>query len=438
MWELYRDLHPVDGSVDAAGDAETTRSALAAELSVENAYLELPIFPAATVLGQEIDRLLPTPHGYDVVLVRPVTRLRGVLGTEGALALRALEALGTTANSFTAVYANRNYVRTEGLDAEALLRESDITRRVRGHLSEFDRWIARLSDLAPAEAVPEGYRCGDPHCALCYGEKRRLPITHVRHLLHGRDTARELMDRGITHVRDLPADIDLTRGQIRQLEALRSGRPYVDAERMRGFVDSLEYPLGFLDFEALSRVVPPRPGVRVGQHVPFLYSLHVAERRDAPLGHHWGQEGDRNPREFAEKLLTDLHAARGVVAFGAAFERKMLAFLADRVPEYAEDLETVAESIVDVALPFQRVWVHHPDQRGSLSLKQVAAAFAGIGYEDLEVQDGGEANYHYASAQDGDGVSAELMRQLVDYCARDTHALAELVFALERLVAQTG
>ncbi len=447
MADVYRALHEAPdaedettAAVDAGWDPAATAAALRDGSPVAAARLSFVLNPPEDTPGrpvrvvQDVDRLVPTDAGYDVVLIRPVTRVRGEAQTEGALAAIGLEQLGISVHRLSVVFANRGYVRGERLDPQELLRESDITRQVRGHLKQVAGWLARLHDLAPGGDVPEDYACDNPHCELCNGSRTSLPADHVRHLIHGRDAARELMGRGIFRMGDIPEDADLTRSQKRQVASCVEGTVYIDCEKLRGFLDALSYPLGFLDFEAVSRVVPKQSGVRVGQHVPFLYSLHIAGEPRGPLDHAWSAEGDRKPLGFVEELLRDLERTRTIAAFGAAFERRMLAFLAERIPDYAARLTAVAEEIVDVALPFQRVWVYHPEQRGSLSLKRAAAAMAGVGYEDLELADGGAANYLYASAQDSDGVSPELMAHLVDYCSRDTHALAEVVFALQELV----
>ena len=119
LLELYRTLRPVDSLADAtrdvAWDAITTRDALAAGAAVENARLELSVPEARTVLHQDVERLIPGPGGYEVILVRPLTRLRAAIDTEGALAIRALERVGEGTATVSVVYADRNYVRGEEL-----------------------------------------------------------------------------------------------------------------------------------------------------------------------------------------------------------------------------------------------------------------------------------------------------------------------------------
>jgi hypothetical protein len=419
---------------DAAWDPSATAEAIRRGTGVDRARLVVPVPEAGARILQDIDRLTMGPAGYEVVLVRPAVRARGEVHTEAAVALRALEALDAPVVGVTAVLANRTYVRQERLDGEALLRHANVTRHARSHVKQVNRWIAELADLKPGDPVPTDYRCGDDHCDLCAGAKDSLPVDHVRHLLHGAQMARDLTALGVKRMGDIPAEFTLTAGQEKQVAACVSNRVHVDGDKVTKHLARLQYPVGFLDFEAVSRIVPRQPGVRVGQHVPFLFSLHVAESLEGTLSHSWAGEGDRDPNAFVAALLSNLDGVRSVAAFGAAFERRMLHFLAERVPESAERLIEIGDSLVDMATPFQRVWVYHPEQRGSLSLKRAAYALAGVTYGDLELADGGEANSMYARAQDQDAVSPELMEHLVEYCSRDTHALVQVVEALHELV----
>ena len=439
-WRTLADVYRSDsavqesGPVDADWDPEATAAAVRRGHGVDRARFILRVPDVAAQIIQDVDRLTPGSAGYDVVLVRPVVRLRGEIHTEGALALRAVRELGASVESVTAVLANRNYVREAGIDRASLLRHEDVTRQVRGQMKQVDAVIERLALLQPDAPVPSDYRCEDDHCELCAGTKASLPTDHVRHLLHGAEMARKLTEAGVERMGDIPEDFSLGTGQAQQVAACISNLVHIQTDKITDHLARLQYPLGFLDFEAVSRIVPRWPGVRVGQHVPFLYSLHVAAEPHGKLSHSWAGEGDRDPRAFAAALLSDLEATRSVAAFGAAFERRMLLFLAERAPEYADRLIEIGESLVDMAKPFQRLWVYHPEQRGSLSLKRVAFALAGVTYSDLALRDGGDANSLYARAQDADAVSPELMEHLVEYCARDTEALAEVVFSLHDLV----
>ena len=85
--------------------------------------------------------------------------------------------------------------------------------------------------------------------------------------------------------------------------------------------------------------------------------------------------------------------------------------------------------------------VYHPDFGGSFSIKKVLPALVPeLGYDDLEIQDGGSASAALETLLlDTDALSAakrqELRRDLLRYCERDTFAMVRLH---ERLRALAG
>ena len=84
-----------------------------------------------------------------------------------------------------------------------------------------------------------------------------------------------LEDAGITSIREIPDNIELSAVQARQVRATKTDERFIDRDAIRGYLSKLEYPLYFLDYETFSDVVPPFDGLRPYQQVPFQYSLHI-------------------------------------------------------------------------------------------------------------------------------------------------------------------
>ena len=84
--------------------------------------------------------------------------------------------------------------------------------------------------------------------------------------------------------------------------------------------------------------------------------------------------------------------------------------------------------------------VYHPDFGGSFSIKKVLPALVpGLGYDDLEIQDGGTAAAIETLLLDADALTAaqqwSVRRDLLRYCVRDTLGMVRLH---ERLRALAG
>jgi len=70
----------------------------------------------------------------------------------------------------------------------------------------------------------------------------------------------------------------------------------IDKQAIRAFIDSLWYPLAFMDFETTCMTpVPLFDGTRPFQSVPFQYSLHWI---DSP-------QGELNHREYLAPAIGD-------------------------------------------------------------------------------------------------------------------------------------
>jgi hypothetical protein len=81
-------------------------------------------------------------------------------------------------------------------------------------------------------------------------------------------------------------------------------------------------------------------------------------------------------------------------------------------------------------LPAVRRHVYHPEFEGSFSLKSVLPALVpGMSYKSLEVGDGAQAGCSWAkllAPATSAEAKARLKQALLDYCTRDTLALATL------------
>ena len=87
-------------------------------------------------------------------------------------------------------------------------------------------------------------------------------------------------------------------------------------------------------------------------------------------------------------------------------------------------------------LPFSKRWIYHPNQKGSVSLKNVLPAFTDLSYKDLEIGNGNDAMSLYNTFMEGNlekSSERELWDGLSKYCERDTYALWALFEVLKNV-----
>jgi len=94
-----------------------------------------------------------------------------------------------------------------------------------------------------------------------------------------------LEDRGISLIKDVPKELTLREKQVVQIQTTRDNKRLIDKAKIEEFLETLEYPLYFLDYETFSSVIPAFDGCRPYQDYPFQYSLHMLDVPSAKLRH---------------------------------------------------------------------------------------------------------------------------------------------------------
>ena len=85
----------------------------------------------------------------------------------------------------------------------------------------------------------------------------------------------ELTTMGVTRISSIPSDFKLSDSQLTTATAIRTKSPQIDTAEIRLALDSLEWPIGYLDFETLKTAVPLYPDIAPHEQLVTQYSLHV-------------------------------------------------------------------------------------------------------------------------------------------------------------------
>ena len=293
-----------------------------------------------------------------------------------------------------------------------------------------------IPDVATGAHCTAPYKC--PFLERCWPA---LPDHHVSTLYRlQRAKLETLLAQGYVTIQDLPPEFTASAAAMRQIRSVRAGEPIVEHD-LRSALATLRPPLAYLDFETVNPAIPVWPGCAPYDQVPVQFSCHV-QQRDGSLVHHaWLADGPADPRRpLAEALLEACAGARTVVAYYASFERSCIERLARSLPDLAPALRDLAARIEDLH-PVVRDHVYHPEFGGGFGLKSVLPALcSGLGYDDLEIQDGDTAAASLeALLLDTDAYSdadrQSLRNALLRYCERDTLAMVRLH---ERLAAMAA
>jgi predicted RecB family nuclease len=365
-----------------------------------------------------------------------------------AIQHRVVSRCGLDLASSCLAHVNRNYVYTGGsIDVRRFFKIKNLTRRVERLLPKLTfllRSEFRVLAMPNAPDLPTGRHCTDPITCEFYDRcNPPLPNDHIGYLprLHA-SAAEELEGMGVESISEIPDDFPLSERQRRACTAVQTGDPWF-SEDLGKELESLRYPLCFMDFESVNPAIPRFAGMRGFDQLPFQWSLHVRRQPDAEPEHYEFFATDRSDprREFITSLCTALGNRGSIVVYNATFEAQRLSELAAWLPEFAEPIKRIQSRLWDL-LAVVRNHVYHPAFTGSYSLKAVLPALVPkMSYDGMAVANGQDAGRAWESLVRGglDQSERERTRKaLLDYCRQDTLALVKVLQRLLTVCARSN
>src|SRR3989344_5069755 len=238
-----------------------------------------------------------------------------------------------------------------------------------------------------------------------------------------------LEDNGIELLNDIPLDGPLTKTQLRQIEAIKSGTQHIDKEEISNFLNELKYPLYFLDYETLAGVIPTFDGYRPYQQVPFQYSLHILSEPGGELIHKeylHTKNSDPVPA-LLEHLHKDIGGSGSVISWYMTFEKSRNTEMSQMHPKYEKFLSGLNDRMSDLMVPFSKGWFVDKDFFGRASIKWVLPALLPeLSYKELNITNGGQAQRIWMETI-LKGKNAQQKEQILEdlrkYCNLDTYAM---------------
>ena len=358
-----------------------------------------------------------------------------------------LEHCGVTVKGVFLVTIDSSYVLQDSLDITKLFRITDVyeeacleEKNVPALLSIAERILN--SEEAPAIGLSE--HCRDPYdCAFWDYCTKALPKPNVFDLYRMRfSSAIDYCRMGVVSYEDLLQEPSVTNEkQLRQIEyELKDKGTYIDKDGIRDFLNTLSYPLYFLDFETMQQVIPLYEGTRPYMQITFQYSLHYIEEEGGELKHKefLAESGPDPRRALAEQLCRDIPEDVCVTAYNKGFECGRIKELANAFPDLADHLMKIRANIRDLLTPFQAGYYYNRRMGGSFSIKSVLPAIfpddPELDYHNLEgVHHGGEAMTLFPKLKEMPEEERKKARHdLLKYCELDTYAMVKIWEELKR------
>lgn len=359
-----------------------------------------------------------------------------------------LSKLGFDVQKICLVHINNQYVRHGKLELDKLFTIVDLTDVAKSKLSEVEDNIAKFREYIEQETEPEckvGSQCSSPydcgywsHCAIDMPEDDEPTVWSISRLRdkqwyydNGYITFQQLYDAGV-----------LKGNYLQQVEVeLKNLPPQIKPKEINKFLNTLSYPLYFLDFETFNPAVPLYDESSPYQQIVFQYSLHYIEKEGGELKHKecLAYPGSDPRRQIAEQLCKDIPLDVCTTAYNMGFEKGKIRDLATLYPDLHDHLMNIHDNIKDIMIPFQKRWYYTKEMQGSYSIKYVLPALfpddPSLNYHNLEgVHNGGEASNTFLAMQKMDKEELEKWREhLLRYCELDTFAMVKVLEKLREV-----
>lgn len=383
---------------------------------------------------------------FDLFEIKASTSVKTEHIPDLAFQLMVLEGAGIEIRNLGILHVNRDYIRSGPIDIHSLSALTDVSTKVREVSDETATKVAaalKVMDLADMPDLSPRYLQSGPMVdwmeifEAINGPAEPDSIYNLASIKA--EQVGSLKDAGVRSLADIPDDFALTNRQERQVTAVKTNSRAIDVPAIRSFLETVRYPLYFLDYETFSDVVPVFDGTRPYQQVPFQYSLHIRRAPGAALEHReYLHEENTNPvPSLLARLVEDIGDTGTVIVWHDPFETRRNTEMGEMSPAHADFLADVNARVIDLIDPFKYGWFVDKDFFGSSSIKKVLPVLAPeLSYGALDIQDGETAQRQWMDVvlrNKHPERRNEIFAALRSYCELDTQAMVQIFDVLSEI-----
>ena len=389
-----------------------------------------------------VDIMNKTSKGWDVYEVKSSSNLRSYHKEDASLQWYVLQAVkGLKLNDAYVVTLNNKYQKDGDINPTALFTKHLLTDYVKSNQFEIGNQLEDINLVSISNDEPEisiGPQCKKPHACeyldRCW-PKSTKEINSVFNLYRlNLDKKLDFYNQGIISFEQIKPDTKLSLTQQNQIKANEIKEPIINQTKIQDFINSVEYPISYFDFETFTDAIPLFDGQRPHMQMPFQYSLHIQKDAKSNI------DSDKEHFEFiasikedprrsiAESMLQNIPKSGSIMAYNQSFEKNCIKSLAEHCPDISKDLLALNDRFIDLIDPFRSGGYYHHEFKGSFSIKKVLPAICPnnkkLDYKNLDINNGLMASSAYKKMR---GLSEDqrisMRKKLFAYCWLDTYAM---------------
>jgi len=409
-----------------------------------------PLFePAFSVdrLYSRADILEPTKEGWNIIEVKSSTEVKDVNIQDVAFQKYVYEKAGLKINKCFLLHINNQYVKQGELNPAELFTKEEISINVQEEIKLVPERVKSMLAIIDAKEpiIKISDSCNKPYeCAMKKECWAFLPKENsVFDLYRGGKKSWDLFEQNILAIKDIPVNVKLNDKQQIQLECEKTNKIHLNKKVITDFLETLKYPLYFLDFETYSTAIPLYDGLKPYQQIPFQFSVHKIDAKGKKTHYSFISAGKKDPRKkFINAIKRKLGTKGSIIVYNQMFEQGRLKEIGDFFPLERESVTKLIERMIDLLIPFRNFDYYSRKQEGSASIKYVLPALTDMGYKGMEIVNGALASIKYAYITHGDIEGNKAKREeikkvrddLMKYCQLDTEAMIQVLEKLKEEV----
>ena len=386
-----------------------------------------------------VDILKKNKDKYEIYEVKSSTEVSDIYLDDISYQYYVLKSLGLDVTKACIVHINNKYVRHGDLELDKLFKIVDVTdivlskqSEVKNKIDEINRYMERKDE----ENKDIDLYCFSPYeCPYFNYCSSFLPEKNVFNIrMMNLKKKFEYYKKGLYKYEDLINE-KLNDKFLEQIDFdINDKGEKINKKEIESFMNTLSYPLYFLDFETYQESIPSYDNIYPYEQIPFQYSLHYIESENDELKHtEFLAEANIDPRrELALHLVNDIPSDVCVLAYNMSFEKRVIKKLAELYPDLDNHLMKIHDNMKDLMIPFKNRDYYKKEMEGSYSIKYVLPALypddPSLDYHNLEmVHNGSEASNTYSTLGNyTKEEQKEIRKNMLKYCELDTYAMVKI------------
>ena len=238
-----------------------------------------------------VDLMNKTDKGWDIYEVKSSTRIRSYHEYDVSIQWHVLKSLNLIElNDAFIVTLNNQFSKSDRINPIKLFNIDSVKQIAEENQPEVIEKIHKLKSIAANQNEPKvkiGPHCKKPHSCVyfdkCWPRSADDIDSIFRFYRMNLDKKLNLYNKGVETFKQINPNESLNPIQKIQLIAYKKDGPVIDKKKIQNFIDKIQYPISYFDFETFTDAVPIYDSQRPHMQMPFQFSLHVQTTKDNTL-----------------------------------------------------------------------------------------------------------------------------------------------------------